>query len=298
MIFLETALASPPLQTIEHAAFEAACLQVKLLRLDTIHPVVNGNKWFKLKHNLLFAAGHSYKGILTFGGQYSNHIHAAAGAANLLGMQSVGIIAGANAHKLTPTLQFALEQNMQLHFVSRHTYRAKHEPEQIKEWQQLFPNYLIVPEGGTNLLAVKGTSEICTLIKEPFDYVVTACGTGGTLAGLANSVEKHQTAIGISVLKGDDLLTPAIETLIGSNKNFRVITGYHGGGYAKVSPELVCFIRTFYSQTGILLEQVYTAKMLMAVIDLAKQHFFKKNSTLVLLHTGGLQGLDTSIVSI
>lgn len=287
----------PRLQKISHPLFIENKIEVLLLRLDKIHPTVNGNKWFKLKYNLQYAIENNYEGIATFGGQYSNHIYSTAAAANLLKIKSVGIIAGANPKQLSHTLLFAQQNNMQLHFVSRENYRKKAETEQLSEWKNLFPNFYFVPEGGSNNLAVKGVGEVLNFIDFDFDYIVTACGTGGTLAGLANYLKPSQKAIGISVLKGDDKLTTSIQNLIGGNRNFEVITGYHFGGYAKTNDELRKFIQTLYTQNGILLEQVYTAKMMLAVIDLANKKYFKENSSVVLLHTGGLQGLDNSIVN-
>lgn len=295
MTLFET-FVKPRLQPIFNTSFAENNIEVSLLRLDEIHPTVNGNKWFKLKYNLQYAIENNYEGIATFGGQFSNHIYSAAAAANLLNIKSIGIVAGANPQQLSHTLLFAQEKNMQLHFVSREDYRKKNEEAQLAEWQKLFPQYCFVPEGGTNNLAVKGVGEVLNLIEADFDYIVTACGTGGTLAGLASKIKPSQKAVGISILKGEDQLTNSIKKLIGSDKNFEVITGYHFGGYAKTTDELRKFIQTFYSETGILVEQVYTAKMLLAVIDLAKKKYFKEKSSVVLVHTGGLQGLDKSIL--
>lgn len=279
-------------QAIYHPAFEEKNLDVQLLRIDEIHPSISGNKWFKLKYNLDDVVKKKLDGIVTFGGQFSNHIHAMASATDLLGLKSVGIIAGANQSRLTSTLLYAQQKGMELHFVSRAIYRKKHEPAQMAKWQALFPNFGIVPEGGTNHLAIKGAAEIVDFAPANFDYIITACGTGGTLAGLATRLKSHQKAIGVSVLKGEDKLTAFIESFIGKGKNFEVISGYHFGGYAKTTEELKNFIRQFYEEKNILLEQVYTAKMMMSVIDLAQKNYFKKSSKLVLLHTGGLQGLD------
>lgn len=291
-------IAHPPLQKITHKIFEEKKLSVHLLRLDKIHPTVNGNKWYKLKHNLRYAIQNNYEGILTFGGQFSNHIYATAAAANLSSLKSVGIIGGANALALTSTLHFAKQQGMQLHFISREKYRKKNDYNFLENIKINFPNYHIVPEGGTNQLAIAGTSEIASLIPVDFNFIVTACGTGGTIAGIAKALLPHQKAIGISVLKGEDLLTQKIQELIGGNSNFEIITQYHFGGYAKTTEALRKFMLAFYTESNILLEQVYTAKMLFGTIDLARHNYFPAHSTIILLHTGGLQGLDPKILSI
>lgn len=278
------------LTAIQNDIFSRHHTQVKLLRLDAIHPLVNGNKHFKLKYNLQHAIEQKFEGILTFGGQYSNHIFAAAAAAQQHGLKSVGVVVG-NENQLTSTLQFAQSCGMRLHFVSRETYRQKDKPEFIAQLQHLFPNHYIIPEGGSNELAVKGCAEIPSLVEEDFDYIITACGTGGTLAGLAKGIQPHQKAIGISVLKGEDTLSDVIRKLHGNNKfdNWEVITAYHFGGYGKHNVEVNNFIREFYDSTAIQLEHIYTAKMMLAVIDLMQKGYFPLGSKIVTLHTGGLQ---------
>jgi 1-aminocyclopropane-1-carboxylate deaminase len=278
------------LTAIQNDIFSKHHAQVKLLRMDAIHPLVNGNKHFKLKYTLQYAIEQRFDGILTFGGQYSNHIFAATVAAQQHGLKSVGVVVG-NESQLTSTLQFAQSCGMRLHFINRETYRQKDKPEFIDQLQQLFPNHYIIPEGGSNELAVKGCAEIPSLIGEDFDYIITACGTGGTLAGLAKGIQAHQKAIGISVLKGEDTLSDAIRKLHGNNRlnNWEVITSYHFGGYGKHNVEVNNFIREFYDSTAIQLEYIYTAKMMLAIIDLVQKGYFPKGSKIIALHTGGLQ---------
>ncbi len=282
------------LVTIQNEIFTAHQVQVKLLRLDTIHPLVNGNKHFKLKYNLQHALAQKFAGILTFGGQYSNHIFAAAAAAKQFGLKSVGVVVG-NAEQLTSTLQFAQSCGMQLHFVNRNVYRQKEQPDFISKLHTAFPNYYIIPEGGSNELAVKGCAEIPKLVKVDFDFIATACGTGGTLAGLAKGILPHQKAIGISVLKGEDTLSDFIKHLHGLHQlnNWQVISGYHFGGYAKPNDEVNNFIRNFYQASGIQLESIYTAKMMMALMNLTQKGYFAQGSTIVALHTSGLQNFAT-----
>jgi 1-aminocyclopropane-1-carboxylate deaminase len=287
---------SPPrLQKILHPTFEEKKLNAWFLRLDEIHPTVNGNKWFKLKYNLEHVLQQGYEGILTFGGQFSNHIYAIAAAAKMAKVKCVGIIGGANPQVLTHTLRFALQQDMHLEFVAKNVYRKKDEPEFVSQLQRSFPRFFVIPEGGTNEWAIKGAAEITSFISIPFDYIITACATGGTLAGLAQSLRPFQKAVGISVLKGENTISGKVSKFIHGTKNFDVITGYDFGGYAKYTPSLIKFMKCFYQENGIPLEQVYTAKMVAGTIDMAQRNYFKTSSTLVLVHTGGMQGLDTSI---
>ena len=285
------------LTTIPNEIFSQHQVDVKLLRLDTIHPLVNGNKHFKLKYNLQNAIEQKFDGILTFGGQYSNHIFAAAAAAKQHGIKSVGVVVG-NENELTSTLQFAQSCGTSLHFVNRQTYRQKDKPEFIAQLQHQYPNHYIIPEGGSNELAVKGCAEIPSLVEEDFDYIITACGTGGTLAGLAKGIQLHQKAIGISVLKGEGTLSDAIRSLHGNHQleNWEVITGYHFGGYAKPNDEVNNFIQEFYQSTNIQLEHIYTAKMMLAIIDLVQKEYFPKGSRIIALHTGGLQLTSSDLI--
>ena len=287
-------IAEIPLQEIAHELFHQKGISVALLRLDEIHPTISGNKWFKLKHNLLHAAQQQFKGVLTFGGQYSNHIYATAAAARELGLKSVGMIGGGDKSNLTSTLEYATAQGMELNFITRELYRKKSSTEFLRHVEAQYPGYYIIPEGGTNELALKGCAEIPQLVHIDFDILITACGTGGTLAGIATGLKQGQSAIGVSVLKGDDTLTSFIAQLHGSQQlnNWKVISGYHFGGYAKAPNEVVAFIHTFKEKYAVQLEQVYTAKMMMAIFDMASRNCFPTGTRIVALHTGGLQGLN------
>lgn len=269
----------------------AAPVQLVIKRLDLIHPQISGNKFFKLKYNLLQAQCLGFKRILTFGGAYSNHIAATAYAAQLFGFESVGVIRGEElADKpLNHTLATAQQHGMQLHFVSRENYKRKQEIEFLNQLQNQFPACYIVPEGGSNALALQGTREILSEYdRKHFDIICSAVGTGGTIAGLIEASAEHQSILGFSALKGD-FLTQEVRSYTPKD-NWRITDDYCFGGYAKTSAELQRFIEQFEQQHNIPLEPIYTGKMLYGVLDLLKHDYFPANSRILLIHSGGLQG--------
>lgn len=289
-----------PLQKISDAAITSSGIDLFVLRLDLIHPYISGNKWYKLKYNLEEAKSQNKDTLLTFGGAYSNHIVAAAAAGKEFGFKTIGIIRGEEL-SLTPnpspkergtkelnnTLKFASECGMGFHFISREEYRKKDSEEFITSLQKQFENFYLLPEGGTNALAVKGCKEILSLIDIPFDHVCCPVGTGGTFEGIVSSLKENQKAIGFSVLKGVDFLKTSklfesFDGLINSDSHF--------GGYAKHTPELLKFIHDFEKQNNIPLEHVYTGKMMFGIYDLIRKNYFQKGQTVVAVHTGGLQG--------
>lgn len=271
--------------------------KVLLKRLDLIHPFVSGNKWFKQKYNLIFARENNYNTLLTFGGAFSNHIHALSASGKEFGFKTIGIIRGEEHLPLNPTLSFAAQNGMEIFYVSRGDYRKKHTLE-FSEWvKNKFGHVYIVPEGGTNHLAVKGTAEIPLLINTEYDYIVTACGTAGTISGIICGLNGEKKVLGISVLRDGYFLNNNVENnILGfCNKifnNWSINLDYHFGGYAKINRELVLFIKQIEELNGIILDPVYTGKMLYAVYDLSRKGFFKKNDTIVALHTGGQQGIE------
>jgi 1-aminocyclopropane-1-carboxylate deaminase/D-cysteine desulfhydrase-like pyridoxal-dependent ACC family enzyme len=190
-------------------------VEVYLQREDLIHPFVNGNKYYKLKYNLQKAKEDNYDTLLTFGGAYSNHIYAVSAAAKLFGFKSIGIIRGEEYDPLNPTLQFAVKNGMKLHYLDRKTYRRRTDPEFRKEIAKQFGDVFIIPEGGTNELALKGTLEILNNINIDFDYICTPVGSSGTLAGLIMGLKGNKKAIGFSSLKGGEYLTETIHATIG-----------------------------------------------------------------------------------
>lgn len=267
-------------------------ISVFIKREDLLHPQVSGNKFRKLKYNLYAARQMGYNTLLTFGGAYSNHIAAVAAAGNEFGFNTIGIIRGEElVDKINdnPTLKLAQQQGMQLVFVSRADYRGKTEPDFIQELTEQFGNFYLIPEGGTNQLAVQGCSEILTpQDKQQFDYICCAVGTGGTIAGLIESSSEQQTILGFPALKGD-FLQVEIQQWTQKN-NWQLIPDYHCGGYGKTTPELLQFVQDFKAQTGIEIEPVYTGKMLFGLFDLIDKNYFPAHSQILAIHTGGLQG--------
>ncbi len=283
-----------PLERISNDFISSSGVHLYVLRLDKVHPQISGNKWYKLKYNLEEAKKQKKETLLTYGGAYSNHIAATAAAGKEFGFKAIGIIRGDElSDEENPTLRFAKECEMELYFVSREDYGDKKIPTSLT---QRLSSFYVLPEGGTNELAVKGCSEILSLVDIPFDYVCCPVGTGGTIAGIISSLKGNQKAIGFSVLKGGEFLkenvakyfNPPCPPLKGGE--WIINLDYHFGGYAKHTPQLLKFISDFEKQNQIPLEQVYTGKMMFGIYDMIKQNYFPKNSTIIAIHTGGLQG--------
>lgn len=279
---------------LPHPIFEEKGLQVGMLRLDQIHTTVSGNKFFKLKYNLEEAQKQGKPVILTFGGAFSNHIHACASAGKELGLKSIGVIRGEEMDKYNPTLAHARAQGMELYFVSREEYRNKNTEEFTIKLEDIFGDFYLIPEGGTNSLAIKGTSEILTNQHREFSHYCTPIGTGGTFAGLALSLQPQQTLIGFSSLKGEFIRGDIQQLLLRNSLNplgkLEINTDYHFGGYAKWTVELVEFILWFWKEFGIPLDPIYTGKMVAGFFDLVQKNHFPQGSKILLIHTGGLQG--------
>ena len=277
-------------QQVPYQHIEYRHQRISIKRLDLIHPQISGNKFFKLKYNLLAARQQGFEKVLTFGGAYSNHIAATAFAAHKFGFQSLGMIRGEELAQrpFNPTLATAQQFGMQLEFISRNAYRQKDQPDFLQHLQQQYPDFYLIPEGGTNALAVQGCREILTAEDAQFDLICCAVGTGGTLAGLIEASQQHQQLLGFSALKGD-FLTHEVAQLT-TKRNWRILDNYCCGGYAKTTPELIQFIQTFEQRYNIPLEQVYTGKMLRGIFDLIDQDKIGPDQKILLIHTGGLQG--------
>jgi 1-aminocyclopropane-1-carboxylate deaminase len=268
-------------------------ISLTIKREDLIHPFVSGNKFRKLKYNLLQAKAENKETLLTFGGAFSNHIAAVAYAGKEQGFKTIGIIRGDELFdkiEENPTLKFAQENGMQFEFVSREEYRLKNETSFIEKLKEKFGDFYLVPEGGTNELAVKGCEEILTDEDAAFNYVCCAVGTGGTISGLINSALPNQKILGFPALKGD-FLTDEIR-IFAKKDNWDLISDYHFGGYGKVNLELIEFINAFFEENKVPLDPIYTGKMVFGVIDLIHKNYFPAHSKILLIHTGGLQGID------
>ncbi len=266
-------------------------IALTIRRLDLVHPQISGNKFFKLKYNFLEAQKQGYRHILSFGGAYSNHIAATAFAAHQCGFDSMGIIRGEELanQPLNPTLATAQHFGMQLQFVSRQAYREKTNSAFLAQLQQDYPAHYLIPEGGTNALAIQGCQEILTASDlTDYDLICCAVGTGGTITGLIESSAKHQHVLGFSALKGDFLQRDVAQ--LTSKTNWNILDDYCCGGYAKTNAALLDFIQHFEQQYNIPLEQIYTGKMLMGIFDMIDQGRIQPQQKLLVIHSGGLQG--------
>jgi 1-aminocyclopropane-1-carboxylate deaminase len=258
-----------------------------------IHPFVSGNKFRKLKYNLLKAKEKSFETLLTFGGAFSNHIAAVAYAGKENGFKTIGIIRGDELRDKiaeNPTLTFAQNCGMEFKFVSREEYRLKNEASFVDNLKEEFGNFYAIPEGGTNELAIKGCQEILTEEDAAFDFICCSIGTGGTIAGIINSALPHQKVLGFPALKGDFLKEEI--RIFAQNKNWELITDYHFGGYGKVNQDLIAFINQFYDKNNIPLDPIYTGKMVFGVMDMIERNYFPDQSKILLIHTGGIQGIQ------
>ena len=265
-------------------------VELFIKREDQIHPFISGNKYRKLKYNIEAAKDGGFKKLLTFGGAFSNHIAAVAYVGKMFGFETLGVIRGEElTEKLNenPTLSFAKDCGMQFRFVSRTDYRLK--DKDIENLKSEFPEYYIIPEGGTNILAVKGCKEILSDADADFDFICTSVGTGGTISGLINCSQTRQQVLGFPALKGS-FLQEDISKFV-QKSNWKLILDYHFGGYAKINSELVRFINEFKETQHIALDPVYTGKMMFGIFDLLEKGYFPENSKVLAIHTGGLQGI-------
>lgn len=271
-------------------------IELYIKREDVLHDEISGNKFRKLKYNLDEAKRQGKSRLMTFGGAYSNHIAAVAAAGRDYGFETIGVIRGdelALKYQENPTLKKAMQDGMQFYFATRTQYRDKMNVVFLEKLQQQFGDFYVIPEGGTNQLAVKGCEEILTEEDEVFDFICCAVGTGGTISGIINSLQTHQKALGFPALKGNflyDDIRPYVK-----NQQWDLILDYHFGGYAKVSDELRLFIKEFNQKYLITLEPIYTGKMVFGVLDLISKGKFPEKSKVLIIHTGGLQGLHSNI---
>ncbi|KYG83416.1 1-aminocyclopropane-1-carboxylate deaminase/D-cysteine desulfhydrase [Roseivirga echinicomitans] len=283
-----------PIQEIRDPLLDEKGIKFLVKRDDLNHPVVSGNKFRKLKYNLEQAKLEGRDTLLTFGGAFSNHIYAVAGAGASFGFKTIGVIRGEAHETLNPTLAFAQSQGMYLHYMDRESYRRKSEPEILEQLESQFGKCYILPEGGTNGLAIKGCVEIISEVDQDFDVITCPVGTGGTVSGLIAGLNGTKRVIGFSALKGDFLKDEVYTLLeeVGTEnlRNWSIQTDYHFGGYAKVKPDLISFIQEFERAHNIPLEPIYTGKMFYGLFDMIRNDFFEKGTVIMALHTGGLQG--------
>jgi 1-aminocyclopropane-1-carboxylate deaminase/D-cysteine desulfhydrase-like pyridoxal-dependent ACC family enzyme len=287
-----------PLQLIQDELLTKRGIRLYVKRDDLIHPQVSGNKWRKLKYNLQ-AAQQQQKRLLTFGGAYSNHIAATAAAGNMFGFKTIGVIRGELVKPLNPTLSLAQQQGMKLIFVGRKEYREE-KAEIAARLQNELGSCYVIPEGGSNVLAVKGCAEIVAEVREQLDgvpdYFCVSSGTGGTAAGLVVGLEGMSALKVFPALKGDfvnDKINSLIWECVGKKyDNLQLINDYHFGGYTKWNQELIDFINVFYEKFRLQIDPIYTGKLFYGVWNEIQKGKFKDGSTIVVIHTGGLQGIQ------
>ena len=293
-----------PLQKVALKELEAKNIDLYIKRDDMIHPDVSGNKWRKLKFNIQQARFKGRNKIITFGGAHSNHIAATAKAAEIYGLESIGIIRGEDADFNNKTLSFARSCGMKLIAVSRSEYRNSDTWDYKESLKQKFGNFYLIPQGGANFYGVNGCIEIMSEIEGELnpDALFVPCGTATTLSGMILGNKNQRKIFGVSALKGGDFLMDDVrknlmsvysdkETVNYSLRNVSLLTDYHFGGFAKVNRELIAVIRNFYEQTGIKLEPIYTSKTVFAMLEKVRAKHNKMPEKWVLIHTGGLQGI-------
>ncbi len=289
-----------PVQEIESETFASKGLRLLVKRDDLLHSHVPGNKWRKLKYNLLEARRLGYQKLLTFGGAYSNHLAAVAAAGWEFGISTLGVVRGEKCEPLNPTLKFAVQCGMELVFAARANFRQKNHNAILEAIEFDASEFFVLPPGGANCWALKGCAEIMEEVEKQLgglpDFTCTACGTGATLAGILAGLKGRKKALGIAVLKGD-FMECEVKNLLescGENvpENWQVNSAYHLGGYAKFDARLIDFINDFKRSTGISLDPIYTGKLFFALFDLAEKGFFEAGSTVLAVHTGGLQGIE------
>ena len=279
------------LQSLQLPEFLMKSLKVDVLRLDTIYPVVSGNKWFKLKYYLQEAQEKHVDTIITFGGAWSNHIIATAYFSRLYGFRAIGIIRGERPTKLSQTLLDAQEYGMVLEFISRDLYSRKNIDGLNKIFEEGFGELYFIPEGGAGFPGIRGSKEILDLVEiSGYTHIMCCIGTGTMYAGLITSALPHQEVIGVQVLKGMESAPKQIMGIGHERAKGKIMYNYHFGGYAKKTNELIQFINNFYSRTGIPTDFVYTGKLLFAFSDLVSKNYFPTGSSILIIHSGGLQG--------
>ena len=294
---MKIVLPPSPIQEIRSEILRSRDIRLFIKRDDLLHQEISGNKIRKLKYNIIQAKHDGYKTLLTFGGAYSNHIYAVAAAGEIYGFNTIGVIRGEKYENLNPTLTFATSKGMHLHYISRTNYREKYTDKILKELNKEYGKFYLIPEGGTNSLALKGCTEIVDEIDMDCDIITTCCGTGGTIGGIIAGLNGRNYAIGFPVLKDGGFLRQNILDHIRKYNdqiylNWHLELDYHFGGYARYSSQLVNFINEFKKDHGIPLDPVYTGKMMYGIFDMIQKKSIKRGTTILCIHTGGLQGID------
>jgi len=283
-------LKAAPLLKVNDPLLEQKRITLYIKREDLIHPYIFGNKWYKLKYNLIEAWRQKKRTLLTFGGAYSNHIYATAAAGSIFGFRTIGIIRGEEHLPLNPVLKFAGNKKMMINYVSRSDYRMKAEPEFVDKLHKVYGDFYLLPEGGTNYFAIKGCSEIPSTININYDYISTAVGTGGTIAGLTAGIKPRIKVLGFPVLKGAQFLEKEIKRLsapfdIIESQNYQMFYDYHFGGFGKSNNDLMIFLEEFCKTYNFRPDRIYFGKMLYGLFDLVRKDYFPEDRTIIALNS-------------
>lgn len=290
---LEKQFSASPLTRISDEALSTRRVELWIKRDDLLHPIISGNKWRKLKYALNHALYNQVDTLISMGGAYSNHLHALAFAGQQLAVKTAAFVRGERPEHLNPTLIDLQQWGMQLRFVSRSDYRQLRQYKRYDSLPDLVSGQYWLPEGGATDFASQGVADIMSEIKQQFDVLMVACGTGATLAGLITAAPHDLHLIGVSALKGGAFLNADVKQWLPhavSHEHWQILLDYHFGGFAKNTPELRQFMRQFTAEHDVPLEPVYTGKLLFAFYDLLKQGYFQPGQRILIVHTGGLQG--------
>lgn len=274
-------------QSIHHPNCIAKNIELSILRLDKIHPIISGNKLFKLHGHIQRLQQQSYQGAASFGGAYSNHLAALAYACNVLHIDSIGIIRGEQPTTLSPTLLDCIRYGMQLKFVSRSDYAQQ---DNIKA---KYPNHYWIDMGGYGTDGTTGFKWLLNRFNSAaYSHIITAVGSGTTVAALQTHCTPQQQIIGISSMKQNHSLQNSINALLpDSLKNrYQLFHDYHFGGFAKTTTELIEFIQTIYRSYQLPTDIVYTSKMIYGTLHLIRNNHFRAGDKILMIHGGGLQG--------
>ena len=279
------------IQSLSPYWHEQRVTALDMLRLDLVHPVVSGNKWYKLRLNIMYAQDQGFKTLLTFGGGFSNHLIATAYTARKAGLACVGVVRG-KYPVLTPTLQHCVDEGMQLIFVTKEDYERQGEPEWEQQLAAQFDELYIIPEGGDNEWGRKGAGLISKFIKQDYTHIALSVGSGTTLAGIRNKINAQQNVMGFVPMKGGTYLTEHIASHLvpAQNCNWQLFDNWHFGGFGKRTDELLSFMNDFYTINNIPLDIIYTSKMMYGLRALLTDDHFRSTDRILCIHTGGLQG--------
>lgn len=296
---IESELSSlPAIEPLNLEAFVGPAFSVDCLRLDKLHPFISGNKWYKLQHHLLAAEAHDKTSLVSFGGAYSNHLHALAYAGQLLQLKTIGLVRGEEPEHLSPTLQDCVKWGMALRWISRDQYRSAARAGSSSEWASHYPEAWVIPEGGEGVSGLAGIQELFARLYHDYpmhyDLIVCPVGSGTTLAGIALASGGRAQVVGMSALRGamdlEDRVTRMLSGAIKPVSHWQICHDFHFGGFAKTNPRLTEFISKLHSGTGLLLDPVYTGKMLYGLCEWIRQGRIASGARVLVVHTGGLQG--------